>query len=184
MTAVILVVEDQPAMQRNIQIGLTMSGYEVVVAADGIEALDLLAGQPVDLILADIAMPRMNGYQLYEKVRQDPRWVRIPFVFISARGLDSDVRYGKALGADDYLVSPSSSKICWRSWLAGCGARANWRRPMLRGQVRWWPQSGWPQSGWPQNPRPPAGNTWRPAPCASASSNTACGKTTSWWNCR
>jgi DNA-binding response OmpR family regulator len=106
MTAVILVVEDQPAMQRNIQIGLEMAGYTVVAAADGIEALDALNTQPVDLILADVAMPRMNGYQLYEKLRQEPRWVRIPFVFISARGLDSDVRYGKALGADDYLIKP------------------------------------------------------------------------------
>jgi DNA-binding response OmpR family regulator len=106
MTAVILVVEDQPAMQRNIQIGLEMAGYTVVAAADGIEALDALNTQPVDLILADVAMPRMNGYQLHEKLRQEPRWVRIPFVFISARGLDSDVRYGKALGADDYLIKP------------------------------------------------------------------------------
>ena len=106
MTAVILVVEDQPAMQRNIQVGLEMSGYKVVVAADGSEALDALNSRPIDLILADIAMPRMNGYQLYEKLRQDPRWVPIPFIFISARGLDSDVRYGKGLGADDYLVKP------------------------------------------------------------------------------
>jgi DNA-binding response OmpR family regulator len=106
MTAVILVVEDQPAMQRSIQIGLEMSGYKVVVAADGIEALDTLNRQPVDLILADVAMPRLNGYQLYERLRQEPRWVPIPFVFVSARGLDSDVRYGKGLGADDYLIKP------------------------------------------------------------------------------
>ena len=106
MTAVILVVEDQPAMQRNIQMGLEMSGYAVVAAADGSQALDVLKTQPVDLILADIAMPRMNGYQLYEQVRRDPRWVLIPFVFISARALDSDVRYGKALGVDDYLIKP------------------------------------------------------------------------------
>jgi DNA-binding response OmpR family regulator len=106
MTAAILVVEDQPAMQRNIQMGLEMSGYAVVAAADGIQALDVLKTQPVDLILADIAMPRMNGYQLYEQLRRDPRWVLIPFVFISARALDSDVRYGKALGADDYLIKP------------------------------------------------------------------------------
>ena len=66
----------------------------------------MLKTQPVDLILADIAMPRMNGYQLYEQVRRDPRWVLIPFVFISARALDSDVRYGKALGVDDYLIKP------------------------------------------------------------------------------
>jgi DNA-binding response OmpR family regulator len=106
VTAVILVVEDQPAMQRSIQVGLAMSGYRVVVAADGVEALDVLKRQAIDLVLADIAMPRMNGYQLYERLRQDPRWVRIPFIFISARGLDSDVRYGKTMGADDYLVKP------------------------------------------------------------------------------
>jgi DNA-binding response OmpR family regulator len=106
MTAVILVVEDQPAMQRNIQMSLEMSGYTVVVAANGIEALDALRSQPIDLILADVAMPHMNGYQLYEALRQDVRWVAIPFIFVSARGLDSDVRYGKGLGADDYLVKP------------------------------------------------------------------------------
>ena len=106
MTAVILVVEDQPAMQRNIRMGLEMSGYTVVAAADGIEALAVLNAQPVDLILADVAMPRMNGYQLYEQLRRNPRWALMPFIFVSARGLDSDVRYGKALGADDYLVKP------------------------------------------------------------------------------
>ena len=130
MTAVILVVEDQPAMQRNIQMSLEMSGYTAVVAANGIKALDALRSQPIDLILADVAMPRMNGYQL-AKLRQDPRWVPIPFIFISVRGLDSDVRYGKGLGADDYLVKPFHSKICWRSWLAGSGARtgASSRKP-------------------------------------------------------
>jgi DNA-binding response OmpR family regulator len=60
----------------------------------------------VDLILADIAMPKMNGYQLHERVTGDPRWVTIPFVFVTARTMDSDVRYGKALGVDDYLTKP------------------------------------------------------------------------------
>ena len=106
MTAVILVVEDQPAMQRNIRMGLEMSDYTVVVAADGIEALAVLNAQPIDLILADVGMPRMNGYQLYEELRRQPRWALIPLVFVSARALDSDIRYGKALGADDYLVKP------------------------------------------------------------------------------
>lgn len=106
MGAVILVVEDQPAMQRNIRIGLEMAGYDVVTAVDGQEALAVLGEKPVALILADIAMPRMNGYQLYERLRQNRDWALTPFVFISARALDSDVRYGKALGADDYLVKP------------------------------------------------------------------------------
>ncbi len=106
MAAVILVVEDQAAMQRTIRVGLTMAGYEVVTAADGVEALAVLGAQPVDLILADIAMPRMNGYQLYDTLRDNPRWALIPFVFVSARALDSDVRFGKSLGVDDYLIKP------------------------------------------------------------------------------
>lgn len=106
MGTVILVVEDQLAMQRNIRMGLEMEGYEVLTAPDGCDALAVLEAQPVDLILADIAMPRMNGYQLYQQLRSNPRWALIPFVFISARGMDSDVRFGKSMGADDYLVKP------------------------------------------------------------------------------
>lgn len=106
MKAKILVVEDQPAMQRNIRMGLEMEGYQVVTASDGCAALAVLEAQTVDLILADVAMPRMNGYQLYQELRRNPRWALVPFVFISARALDSDVRFGKSLGADDYLVKP------------------------------------------------------------------------------
>jgi DNA-binding response OmpR family regulator len=106
MGAAILVVEDQPAMLLNIQLRMEASGYKVVTAVDGVEALAALDTHPIDLILADIAMPRMNGYQLYEQVRQEARWALIPFIFISARVLDSDVRYGKALGVDDYLTKP------------------------------------------------------------------------------
>jgi two-component system OmpR family response regulator len=104
--ATILVVEDQPTMVATLRIALEMSGYRVLSAADGLEALDVLESEAVDLILADVAMPRMNGYQLYERVCQNPQWVAIPFIFVTARALDSDIRYGKELGVDDYLTKP------------------------------------------------------------------------------
>jgi DNA-binding response OmpR family regulator len=104
--ASILVVDDQADLLENIELALEAFGYRVLTAHDGIEALEVLKSQPVDLILADIAMPRMNGYQLYERVRDKMQWVTIPFVFLTARALDSDVRYGKELGADDYLTKP------------------------------------------------------------------------------
>jgi DNA-binding response OmpR family regulator len=85
---------------------LETAGYRVLTAGDGAEALALLEAQRVDLILADIAMPRMNGYQMYERIVENPAWVGIPFLFLTARALDSDIRYGKALGVDDYLVKP------------------------------------------------------------------------------
>jgi DNA-binding response OmpR family regulator len=104
--ATILIVDDQPEILENIELILSIEGYRVLAAADGPEALDLLQAHAVDLILADIAMPHMNGYQLFERVRENPQWVPIPFLFLSARAMDSDIRYGKELGADDYLTKP------------------------------------------------------------------------------
>ncbi len=104
--ASILVVDDQPEILENLALILEMEGYEVWTARDGAEALAILESRPVDLILADIAMPRMNGYQLYERVREDPRSVAVPFMFLTARAMDSDIRFGKELGVDDYLVKP------------------------------------------------------------------------------
>jgi DNA-binding response OmpR family regulator len=104
--ATILVVDDQPDLLSSLGLTLESAGYHVVSANDGIEALNILHETSVDLILADIAMPRMNGYQLYESVRGTPRWLAIPFLFLTARTLDSDIRYGKELGVDDYLTKP------------------------------------------------------------------------------
>lgn len=102
----ILVVDDQPSLVENMALLLTMQGYSVLTANDGIEALAILNSKAVHLIIADIAMPRMNGYQLYEAVRENPDWGFVPFIFLSARGMGSDIRYGKQLGVDDYLVKP------------------------------------------------------------------------------
>ncbi len=104
--ATILVVDDQPDLLSNLELALESAGYQVLTANDGIEALDILQTYSIDLILADIAMPRMNGYQLYEQVRDNPQWLAIPFLFLTARTLDSDIRYGKELGVDDYLTKP------------------------------------------------------------------------------
>lgn len=105
-SATILVVEDQLVMLENLRVSLELSGYRVLTAQDGIEALNVLAAESVDLILADVAMPRMNGYQLYERLSASSEWAAIPFIFVTARALDSDVRYGKELGVDDYLTKP------------------------------------------------------------------------------
>ena len=106
MTERILIVDDAPSLLDNLREALQESGYEVMTATDGLSALQIMSAQHIDLVLADIAMPHLNGYQLYERVRQNPQWVRIPFIFLTARTLDSDIRYGKELGADDYLVKP------------------------------------------------------------------------------
>jgi len=102
----ILVVDDEPDIREQILIALEADGYQVLIANNGLEALATLKSQAVNLILTDIAMPDMNGYQLYERIRDNLHWALIPFIFLTARTLDSDVRYGKELGVDDYLTKP------------------------------------------------------------------------------
>lgn len=102
----ILIVDDEPDLLDFIGLALEPEGFDTLVARSGVEALALLESQPVDLILADVAMPDMNGYQLYERVRQNPNWGAIPFIFLTGREMDSDIRYGKELGVDDYLTKP------------------------------------------------------------------------------
>ena len=106
MSPSILVVEDHVHLLHGLRLNLEAEGYRVVTALNGIEALGILEERPVNLILTDISMPKMNGYQLYERVQQNPAWARIPFVFLTSRTMDSDIRYGKELGVDDYLTKP------------------------------------------------------------------------------
>jgi DNA-binding response OmpR family regulator len=104
--ASILIVDDDPVILKYIVKILEFERYQVLTARDGVEALDVLQFQPIDLIVTDIMMPRLNGYQLHECVIQNPKWVSIPVIFLSARCMDSDIRYGKEMGVDDYLTKP------------------------------------------------------------------------------
>jgi len=112
----VMVVDDNPEFLSGIELTLQMEEFEVWKAANGQEALDELYAvftgqgqgdsQPTrspDLILADIMMPVMDGYEFYDKVRKNPYLNHIPFVFLTAKGDPADIRYGKELGSDDYL---------------------------------------------------------------------------------
>jgi two-component system sensor kinase len=102
----ILVVEDDLALVEGLRDILELNGYQVLTARNGQEALASLERRVPDLIVSDIQMPRMDGYQLYTEVRARPAWVSIPFIFLTARGEKADVRRGKALGVDDYITKP------------------------------------------------------------------------------
>ncbi len=106
----ILVVDDEPAVVDLVSTTLQAIGYRVVTASNGNEALDALNSQMVDLIITDIAMSGMNGYQLLERVRQNSDWAAIPVFFLTGRSMDSDVAYGKALGVEGYLTKPLDSR--------------------------------------------------------------------------
>ena len=102
----VLVVEDHRDLLTAVARTLEKEGYTVQTAGDGVEALQVMEGARPDLIVADIMMPRMDGYALYEAVRARPEWVPIPFIFLTAKAGSEDVLKGKEMGAEDYLTKP------------------------------------------------------------------------------
>jgi signal transduction histidine kinase len=102
----ILVVEDHDLLLLAIQDILEVEGYKVVTATDGLDALEKMQDFTPDLIVADISMPRMDGYTFFEEVHSVPEWIPIPFIFLTARAEREDRLKGKAMGAEDYIVKP------------------------------------------------------------------------------
>lgn len=102
----ILVVEDHDPIREAIRMILEDEGFQVLAAADGLEALQKMEQARPDLIVADIMMPRMDGRTFYRAVRERPEWLSIPFIFLTALGTKEDILLGKEMGAEDYLVKP------------------------------------------------------------------------------
>lgn len=106
-SALILVVEDEEALRYDIVEELQEAGYRAVAAADGFRALERLEESTPDLLLCDISMPGLDGYELLRILRQQrPELATTPFVFLTALAEPREVIEGKLLGADDYLVKP------------------------------------------------------------------------------
>jgi len=102
----ILIVDDEPRYLRLLEANLKTEGYAVVKAADGVQALEVFASQPVDLILLDIMMPRLDGFAVCQRVRE---FSNVPILILTAKGEEQDRVRGLDLGADDYLVKPFSA---------------------------------------------------------------------------
>ena len=103
MKNTILVVDDQPSVRQLLQEYLTEQGYKVYTAIDGQNALYMARHEPPDLILLDIMMPKMDGYQFLRQYRQERQ---TPIIIITAREEETDAVLGLELGADDYVVKP------------------------------------------------------------------------------
>jgi two-component system, sensor histidine kinase and response regulator len=102
----ILVIDDTPEVREVIECTLGMNGFKVVTAGDGLTGVQLAHTQRPDLILCDINMPNLDGYDTLAALRQDPLTATIPFVFLSGVADRGHVRKGMELGADDYLTKP------------------------------------------------------------------------------
>lgn len=106
---VILIVDDQPVNQRVLSLTLRKTGYEVLTAANGQEALTCLAEETVDLAVVDIAMPVMDGITLLRHLRADPKYQQLPVIMLTSSSLDEDRVAAQNEGADEFLSKPISS---------------------------------------------------------------------------
>ena len=102
----ILFAEDDDLVRQIAEETLCAAGYRVVSVQDGMEALEALRRVQPDLILSDVRMPRLDGFELLRRVRSDPEQQRIPFIVMSAKAETADQRMGMSLGADDYVTKP------------------------------------------------------------------------------
>lgn len=103
----ILIVEDEPALLRGLKDNFTFSGYTVYTAADGRAGLDAALERQPDLILLDIMLPHINGYEICKTLRE--AGLDMPIIMLTAKGQEADIILGLNLGADDYVTKPFST---------------------------------------------------------------------------
>ncbi len=104
--ATILVIDDDDIVARSVELSLRHGGFQVTVAHSGVEGLKLARREPPDLIVLDILMPGMDGYEVCRELRADPLLSDVPVLFLTAKGRDEDKIEGFRAGADDYLTKP------------------------------------------------------------------------------
>jgi CheY-like chemotaxis protein len=104
--AKILIAEDERDIRDLVAFTLRFAGHEVVAVGNGAEAVETARLEIPDLILMDVRMPRMTGYEACEKMKADPQLAEIPVVFLSAKGQESEIRVGLEAGAAEYLLKP------------------------------------------------------------------------------
>lgn len=102
----ILVAEDERDIRDLIAFTLQFAGYEVLTASNGEEGYQVAVKEVPDLILSDVRMPKMTGYEMCQKIKAEPKTAHIPVVFLSAKGQEQEVQSGLAAGASEYLLKP------------------------------------------------------------------------------
>lgn len=102
----ILIVDDEPSARQTMEMLLLREGYEIAFAADGYEALAHLDEESADVILLDVMMPAMDGFELCERLRRNPKWRHVPIILVTALDSKQDLARGLDAGADDFLHKP------------------------------------------------------------------------------
>jgi CheY-like chemotaxis protein len=106
MSYTILVADDEPPLLRLMEFIIAREGHVMVGAANGEEALRKAREESPDLVLLDIMMPRIDGYEVARQLRADPQFANIPIIMLSAKAQEDDIRKGKEVGVDEYITKP------------------------------------------------------------------------------
>src|SRR5918912_3075390 len=102
----VLVCDDDPVILRLLQVNLELEGYRVLLAEDGEKAVEVAAAEHPDLVILDVMMPRMDGYEACRRLKAGELTRDIPVIFLSARAEKADIDKGRQQGASDYLTKP------------------------------------------------------------------------------
>lgn len=102
----ILVVDDDPTMVKLINVNLKLNNYSVIEATSGEQALDVLSEESLDLVVLDIMMPGVDGWEVLRRIRGSSETQEMPVILVTAKTQDSDVIRGWELGADEYVIKP------------------------------------------------------------------------------
>ncbi len=105
----ILIVDDEPSIIVPVQFLMEQNAYDVLVAFSGEEAMEVIEENQPDLILLDIMLPVIDGFEVCQRVRENPQWNKIKIILLTALGSDANVEKGLALGADAYITKPFSN---------------------------------------------------------------------------
>ncbi len=110
MAKKILIVDDEPNIVISLEFLMKREGFDVAVAGDGETALGLMAEQPADVVLLDVMLPRKSGYEVCAAIRGNPAWQATKIILLTAKGRETEMAKGMALGADTYMTKPFSTK--------------------------------------------------------------------------
>ncbi len=107
----ILLVDDEAELVELVKMRLEANGYQVLVAYDGKEALDVAKKEMPDLIILDLMLPKIDGYKVCRMLKFDEKYKQIPIIMFTARALETDKKVGMEVGADDYMVKPFEPEL-------------------------------------------------------------------------
>jgi two-component system alkaline phosphatase synthesis response regulator PhoP len=102
----ILIAEDEKDIRELIAFTLRFAGFDVLLATNGVEAVEVAEAERPDLVILDVRMPRMSGYEACRRLKENPQTASLPVVFLSAKGQDSEIQQGLESGAEEYILKP------------------------------------------------------------------------------